>query len=206
VSLFPETSWTTIRSAGKKDEPALERFAERYREPVLAFIRGRGLRDPEADDVCQDVFLRLMKSETLAGADPSRGRFRSLLLAVAVHSIQDQARKARREPLPIGAGPIEAGAVEPVDPATLPEKDEAFDRAWILHLSERALARLREESPSYHAALKDSLEGRGHDRQKVWIARKKLVALIRDEVMRTCSSHLDFEQEVAYLTRFLKKL
>jgi RNA polymerase sigma factor (sigma-70 family) len=195
VSLFPETSWTTIRSAGKRDEPALERFAERYREPVLAFIRGRGLRDPEADDVCQDVFLRLLKSEALAGADPSRGRFRSLLLAVAMHSIQDQARKARREPAPL--------ETEPLDPGTLPAKDEAFDRAWILHLSERALARLREESPSYHAALKDSLEGRAHDRQKVWMARKKLVALIRDEVMRTCSSHQDFEQEVAYLTRFL---
>ncbi len=165
---------------------------------MLAFIRGRGLRDPEADDVCQDVFLRLLKGETLAGADPSRGRFRSLLLAVATHAIQDQARKVRRAP-----GPIE---VEPVDPASLPEKDEGFDRAWILHLSECAMARLREESPSYHAALKESLEGKGHDRQKVWLARKKLVALIRDEVMRTCSSHLDFEREVAYLSGFLKKV
>jgi RNA polymerase sigma factor (sigma-70 family) len=196
--LFPETSWTTIRSAGNRDEPALERFAARYREPVRAFIGSRGVRDFEADDLCHEVFLRLLKSETLAAADPARGRFRSLIFAIAMHVIQDHGRKVRREPRA-------ADIPEPVDPASLPDKDADFDRAWILHLSERAMARLREESPGYHGALKESLEGTAHDRQKVWIARKKLVALIRDEVARTCSSHQDFEAEVAYLSGFLKK-
>jgi len=196
--VFPETSWTTIRSAGDHDRGALERFAERYREPVLAYIRSRGVKPSEADDLCHEVFLRLLKNETLADADPARGRFRSLLLAIATHVAQHHARRARREPrseLP----------AEPVDPASLPDKDEDFDRGWILHLSERALARLRTESPAYHAALAEKLEGRPHDRQKVWIARKKLVALIRDEVARTCSSHEDFEREVDYLSAFLSK-
>jgi RNA polymerase sigma factor (sigma-70 family) len=194
VSLFPETSWTTIRSAGERDRPALERFAEKYREPVLVFLRSRGLPDAEAQDLCQEVFLRLLKSETLAGADPSRGRFRSLLLAIAIHVQQDHRRRLRREP-----------RGEPVEPVTAPERDESFDRSWALHLAERALARLREESPSYHGALSDHLEGKGHDRQRVWIARKKLVALIRDEIARTCTSHEQFEAEAAYLAVFLSK-
>jgi len=192
--VFPETSWTTIRQAGSADERALERFASLYREPVLAFMRCRRIPEADAEDLCQEVFLRIIKSSTLAKVDPDRGKFRSLLLAIATHVIQDRGRKASREP---------KGA--PVEPVVWPDRDEEFDREWVMHLSGRALARLKVESPHYHAALEAHLEGRERDRQKVWIARKKLLALIRDEVARTCSSQAEFEQEVAYLSAFLSR-
>ena len=81
--MFPETSWTTIRQASSNDRDALERFAERYRAPVLAFVRGR-VGEDDAEDLCHDVFLRLAKSDALAGASPARGKFRSLLVAIAI--------------------------------------------------------------------------------------------------------------------------
>ncbi len=193
MSLFPETSWTTIRAAGANDRDALERFAERYRAPVLAFLESRGLRS-ESEDLCQEVFLRLARGTALSGADPERGKFRSLLLAISTHVIQDHRRKARREPEPARE-----------EPSTGPARDDEFDRGWVLHLAEVALGRLREEGSPYHSVLAEHLSGHAQDRQKLWIARKKLVALIRDEIARTCASQDEFEEEVRYLSPFLAK-
>jgi RNA polymerase sigma-70 factor (ECF subfamily) len=189
--VFPETSWTTIRGAGDRDRAALERFAERYRGPVLEFIGKRGFGDSEAEDLCHEVFLRLVKGDTLAGADPSRGKFRSLLLAIATHVMQDHRRKVRREP-----------PVAREEPVT---KDEDFDRGWVLCLAEQALGRLREQGSVYYAVLRAHLDGEPQDRQKLWIARRKLIALIRDEIARTCASQEELEEELRYLSVFLAK-
>jgi len=194
LSLFPETSWTTIRQAGANDRAALERFAERYRPPILAFLESRG-GEADAEDLCQEVFLRLARGPALAGADPARGRFRSLLLAISTHVLQDHRRKKSREPEPSRAEPsFELAA------------DEDFDRAWVLHLAEVALGRLRADGSPYHSVLAQHLSGEPQDRQKLWIARKKLVALIRDEIARTCSSKEQLEDEIRHLSPFLKKV
>jgi len=186
--VFPTTVWTTIRRAGEHDREALERFAESYREPVLRYIRGRGFGD-EAEDLCQQVFLRVLAGGVLGRADAARGRFRSLVLSVATHVIGDWLRRRREEP------------VEDLEPS---ERDPEFDHAWALHLAERALARLREKGSPYHRVLEGHLDGRPQDRNKLWIARRKLTALIRDEIAQTCSSPEAFEDEVAYLSQFLQ--
>ena len=41
------------------------------------------------------------------------------------------------------------------------------------------------------------------DRNKLWIARKKLTALIRDEIAYTCQSTDQIEAELAYLSGYL---
>ena len=183
--MFETTIWTTIHKAGARDPAALEDFATRYRPAVLRFVRGRGFAESDAEDVCQDVFVRILTGDVLAKADASRGRFRSLVLAVATHVIQDRARKKRDVPL----------AAEPV------ERDPDFDREWVLHLAERAMQRM---GPPYADVLRAHLAGETQDRQKVWIARGKLVALIREEVAFTCLSQDEFEEELAYLSCYLR--
>lgn len=186
--MFPTTIWTTIRKAGENDGAALEHFAESYREPVRRWIAGRGFAS-EADDLTQQVFLRVLSGNVLARADRERGRFRSLVLSVSTHVIQDFLRKRRDEP------------VEDLEPA---ERDPDFDHAWALHLAERAMARLRENGSPYHAVLAGHLDGERQNRNKLWIARRKLTALIRDEVAQTCTSPEAFEDELAYLSRYLQ--
>jgi DNA-directed RNA polymerase specialized sigma24 family protein len=194
--VFPTTTWATIRGAAARDRDALERFAAAYRAPVLAFIKRKGFPEHDAEDLCQSVFLRICSSDVLATADPAKGRFRSLILSVARHVVQDRWRKGNRE------RPLEAAAEPAFDPAA---RDDEFDRAWVLHLAETALGRLREQGSPYHEVLRAHLDGTPQDRQKLWIARKKLIALIRDEVARTCSSKEELEDELAYLSPFLSK-
>src|SRR5262245_29424830 len=86
VSDFQSTLWTVIRGADRGEEAALREFALKYRGPIVAYIARRGLPN-DAEDLAQEVFLRLIQDRVLAKADPSRGRFRSLLLAVTRHVI-----------------------------------------------------------------------------------------------------------------------
>ncbi|MFG0316012.1 MAG: sigma factor, partial [Planctomycetota bacterium JB042] len=70
--MFPTTIWTTIRDAAGADDAARERFARQYREPVARYVRSRGVASHDADDLTQDVFVRLFRSGLLERADRSR--------------------------------------------------------------------------------------------------------------------------------------
>ncbi len=53
--------------------------------------------------------------------------------------------------------------------------------------------------------MKGHLAGESQNRNKLWIARNKLIALIRHEIALTCRSPEEFEEEAAYLSTFLGK-
>jgi RNA polymerase sigma factor (sigma-70 family) len=181
--------WDVVEAAGARDPGALDDLAREYRAPVLAFIRRRGVAPDVAEDLCHDVFVRVLRGGVLAKADRDRGTFRSLLCTVTIRVIQDWRR--RHPELP-------STNDEPVAPA--PD----FDRAWAVHLTERALGALKEVSPRAYEVVLGHLAGVKQDRNKLWIARRKLVALIRREVALTCQCREDFEREVAVLSPYLR--
>src|SRR4051812_27480051 len=82
AAMFPTTAWSAIRSAGAGQSVAVNALVERYRPSVVGFVRRLGLDATSAEDVAQEVFLRLLDDRVLVRADRGRGRFRSLLLAV----------------------------------------------------------------------------------------------------------------------------
>ncbi len=190
--MFPTTVWTTIRQAGEHDAEALCRFAESYRPAILDFIRRRGFDRAEADDVCQDVFVRLLSRDLLAKADPDKGRLRSLLLTVASRTIADHARKRSRDRR------TRSLQIEPM------QRDPDFDRAWTLHLAQKAIDQMEQDDSPYHEILRGHLDGRPQDRKKLWRARRKLIAIMRREIAMTCSSYEDFQEEAAYLSAYLR--
>ena len=194
--MFPTTIWTQIHQAGAWDEKALNEFAVRYRPPVLAYLRRRGFNDAAAEDLCQDVFLRVLKGDVLEKADRTRGRFRSLLLTVTTRTVRDQLRKRTEAP---GGAPGEDFA-EP----QAPRDDDEFDSSWALHLTERALERMREQAPEAFDLLRAHLGGDKQDRQRLWRARQKLASLLRHEVALTCASPGDLDEELAHLAAFLQ--
>ena len=63
---------------------------------------------------------------------------------------------------------------------------------------------LREEGSPYYDILAGHVLGERQDRNKLWIARRKLVAHVRREVAYTCRTHADFEEELAYLAQYLR--
>jgi RNA polymerase sigma-70 factor (ECF subfamily) len=186
--VFPTTVWDLVRDAGANEPLALDRFAEGYRAPVVEFLRGRGAPPQECEDLCHEVFVRLLRGGVLAKADPQRGRFRSLLCTVTLHVLVDW---LRRRPKPV------AELSDPEAPA--PD----FDRVWALHLVERAMERLSAEAPTYYEDLRKHLDEQEVDRNRLWIARKKLSALVRHEIAMTCRSPEEIDEERSVLAPYL---
>lgn len=202
---FPSTMWSLIERAGGGDVSALRDFALRYRPAVVAYCARRGMGE-SAEDVAQEVFLRLHRYGVLAKADASRGRFRGLLCSITRNAIRDHARaEAGRPHVPLGDQDVAA------------EADEEFDREWAARLLDLAMGRLLEENRNYHDALRGFLlEGRpqaevaramgkseGEVKNYVHRGKARLIRILLEEVRDYSLSRAEYEDELRHLSRFL---
>jgi RNA polymerase sigma factor (sigma-70 family) len=206
---MPSTIWTVILDFRRHPEQVKDQLARRYQRPIYEFAVKRGLSPEDAEDLTQEVFLRVCNEKFLLRADEIRGKFRSVLLAVAKHVIASFYRfrhahlRDRRLEVPLGEMEI------PVDAASDPE----FDQLWVKNLVNRAIDRLREDRGI--AALRLQLAGRSYQdiarelRCKVtdvtnWIHKAK--ELLRCEIERLIGEYSDREDiadELESLRRFL---
>lgn len=208
---FQSTLWTVIRGARAKDDAAVRDFVAKYRAPIVAYCVRRGLAS-EAEDLAQEVFLRIFRDGVLEKADPSKGRFRSLLLAVARHAVGNHLERERAGKR--GAGQVQSLAA--LDVAS-EERDETFDREWIRHLIFLALDRLARDHPNYHDGVRRFLlEGcsyadiaaslgrsEGDVKNYVFRGKEKLVEYLREQVREYSASRAEYEEELRYLSKFL---
>lgn len=79
-------------------EEAWTTFQVRYRDVILAWGRRRGLSPDGAEDLTQDVLLKLFLQMRRDAYDPAHGSFRSWLKAVVNNAITDYRRWQRRRP------------------------------------------------------------------------------------------------------------
>lgn len=149
---FQPTRWSVVMGAQGKDpgaaDAALESLCRQYWPPLYAYVRGRGHRPHDAQDLTQEFFARLLEKRWLDAADRSRGKLRSFLLTAMKRFLAnewDRSRAAKRGGLHnITSMDTEEGEKLLAAAATLPE-EPGFDRAWALTLLQSTLARLRAE-------------------------------------------------------------
>jgi RNA polymerase sigma-70 factor (ECF subfamily) len=79
-------------------------FQARYQDVILGWCRRRQLSAEDAEDLTQEVLLKLFEALSRGAYDPAKGRFRSLLKAVVNNAISDCWRRQQRRPEPIGVG------------------------------------------------------------------------------------------------------
>ena len=83
---FATTRWSIVIAAGDaRRKDALSRLCEAYWYPFYAYVRRRGYSAPDAQDLTQAFFARMLENQSLRVADPERGKFRSFLLASLDH-------------------------------------------------------------------------------------------------------------------------
>ena len=151
---FVTTHWSVVVAAGRADttlaRDALARLCQTYWHPLYAYIRRVGHSPHDAQDLTQEFFARLLEKNFLAGADESRGRFRSFLLASLKHFLANEWHRAHAQkrgggqiPIPIDVVAAETSChFEPADTATA---DKIYERRWALTLLDQVLRRLRAE-------------------------------------------------------------
>ena len=96
LASFPATRWTLIRRVQKGDEQdarkAMEEICRQYWYPLYAFARHRGFSAHDAEDLTQELFRRVITSETIQAARQEHGLMRSFLLALMKQVISNHVR------------------------------------------------------------------------------------------------------------------
>jgi DNA-directed RNA polymerase specialized sigma24 family protein len=226
---FRTTQWKLVAALSADSAPearaALEELYRLYSYPVYAFIRRRGHRRQDAQDLTQDFFVHLVEKGTLLRADPQRGRFRNYLLGSLQLFLAHAAERA-------GAGKRGGGCqwvfldddtAEEQYQLAAPEgmtAEKLFEVRWAATLVEATFTRLRGELES---------EGKGHLfealqgflvspedasypqaagtlslsiaalKTAIHRLRARYRVLLREEVARTVASAAEVDEELRYL-------
>ena len=232
---FAVTRWTVVLAAagersGTQRRRALEELAQAYWFPLYAYIRRQGHKAPEAEDLTQEFFSRLLEKKSLATVDRDKGKFRSFLLASVKNFLSDEWDKSKT--LKRGGGQkivaldgMDAEtryALEPADELT-PERH--FERRWALAVLDQVMARLRQEyldrgtgevfqilkvflGPAAKTQDKAALAHRlgmseGTARVAAHRLRKRYRELLRDEISQTVARPDLVDEEIRHLLDFL---
>jgi RNA polymerase sigma factor (sigma-70 family) len=153
-SRFGETRWSLVLAAQGQDsvlaDEALAVLCGRYWYPLYAFVRRKGKRPEQAEDLTQEFFARVIEKRYLDIADRERGKFRTFLLSAFKHRLANehdkecaQKRGGGQHLLSIDQAQAEKWyGLEPAD-VTTPEK--LYQRRWAMMMIEQTLASLEAE-------------------------------------------------------------
>jgi RNA polymerase sigma factor (sigma-70 family) len=232
--LFVTTRWSVVLAAGHGDTTraadALAHLCETYWYPLYAYARRQGWSPPDAQDLTQEFFARLLAGNWIGEADRQRGRFRSFLLSAMKHFMANEWNKAQTQKR--GGGQtilsLNDDAAEHryrLEPAEQVTPESLFERRWALTLLEGVLARLEEEYRSegkqgWFEAMRPALTTDRGDLNYAEIAERLGIAetagrvavhrlrqryrqLIRAEVAGTVASPEEVEAEMHHLFEVL---
>lgn len=233
---FTTTQWSAVLNLGQGDTPefapAFEKLARGYWYPLYAHIRQHGHSPEDAQDLTQGFFLHLLERKPFAGLHPSKGRFRSFLLAaldlfLADQRDRQQARKrgGGRELISLDAREAESRyGLEPVDDRS---PDRLFERRWALALLDQVLIRLEQDYTRTGRAelfqhLKPFLVEGALTRTWAEVAgalgltedavkkaaqrlRQRYGLLFREEIAHTLADPAEVEDELRYLRDVLSR-
>jgi RNA polymerase sigma-70 factor (ECF subfamily) len=87
---------------GVRQAEAWAVFHDRYRDVILGWCLRRGLPHDAAEDLTQDVLVKLFRKLPEYTHDPAQGRFRSWLKTVVNNAVIDSLRRRRATPEPAG--------------------------------------------------------------------------------------------------------
>lgn len=162
-AVFATTHWSVVMLAARRDttraRDALARLCQTYWYPLYAYVRRRGYPVHDAQDLTQAFFTRLLERQSLASADPERGRFRSFILVAMNHFLAGEWKKGMAQKRGGGCEKLSldwAAAEQRYDlePATHAAPDKLFEKQWALTLLSEVISRLERE---YHSAGKAGL-------------------------------------------------
>jgi RNA polymerase sigma factor (sigma-70 family) len=227
---FATTRWSLVLAAGRRSSPEGERaladLCRRYWYPLYVYVRRRVHDVEEARDLTQEFFAGLLERQTLARADPKRGRFRTFLLTSLQHFLINEWQKARAQKRGGGRRALaldfdakdSQAAFEPAHDWTA---ERVYERQWALTLLDQVLGRLRQEYADADKArlfeqLKPFLAGETQTTRYAGVAqalklsegavrvaahrlRKRYRELLREEVAQTVADDAEVEDEIRAL-------
>jgi len=167
--VFATTRWTVVLQAGGPTSAgsaaALEQLCRTYWYPIYSFARRSGLTPHNAEDLTQAFFAFLLDNDTIARADPERGRFRSFLLAAFKNfhanerAYQAAAKRGGGKTI-VSLDELKAENRYQHEPKSDLSPERLYDQKWATSLLDQVMQLLRTEYTSLgKGALFDVLRG-----------------------------------------------
>jgi RNA polymerase sigma-70 factor (ECF subfamily) len=237
ICRFPSTNWTLVAStrgsSPSQSAGPLAELCHQYWYPVYAYLRQRGHRADEAEDLTQGFFMHLLTKRVIERAEPERGRLRSLLLACLANFVVNERNHLRAKK----RGGVQAAMLRPpadphdvIEPSVDLTPETIYERQWAVMLLRRVLDQLRDEmsragrqhvfealrfclvgdhnDAGYRdaAALLNTTEGNA--RVAVHRMRRRYRQLLSDEIARTLGAESDaddVDEEIRYLLSVMQR-
>jgi RNA polymerase sigma-70 factor (ECF subfamily) len=227
---FATTQWSLVVAAGRRNtsrsRDALATLFEAYWYPLYVFLRHKGHPAEEAEDLVQAFFARTLEKDTIARADPTRGRFRNFLLTALTHFATNEFERARTQKRggarrQVRLDVLEGEARYRLEPRTEETPERLFERRWAQTLLQRAVTSLRDDfvragrAPLFDAlspfllGIDDTVPYRdlaarlGQNEPALRVAvhrlRKGLRKRLEAEVAETVATQADVEAELQFL-------
>ena len=155
--LFLTTRWSVVLSAKDKASPgsqeALESLCQTYWYPIYAYARGAGRSPPDAQDLTQEFFVRLLTKDFLRLVSPEKGRFRTFLRMALKRFMANEWKRAHAQKRGGGSTHISFDAAVAEERLGREQSgtlapDLIYDRRWALTLLDEAMIRLESEYTS----------------------------------------------------------
>ena len=217
-------------AAGEGTSPdvaaALNELCRTYWYPLYAYLRRQGHGVHDAQDLTQSFLVHLLEKNRLQRLHPSKGKFRSFLLASLKNFLANE--WDRQQALKRGA----QFAVISLDDATGEDRfacessheatpDKAFEKSWALTLLDAVLAKVRQDyaaegkgplfdalqvylsgergaAPYAETAAKLKLT-EGALKMSVLRMRRRFGELLRAEIANTVSDPAEIDEEIRCL-------
>ena len=232
---FPNTRWSLVLAARQPQSPesaaALETICRAYWYPLYAYVRRAGQSPPDAQDITQEFFCRLLEKRWLDSADRQKGKLRTFLVVALKHFMSNEQRRASAQRR--GGGQAHAlfdtafaESRYAADSHSL-APDETFDQQWALTLLNLTVNRLRDEfsvagKPEDFEILKSCLTAdrgsidyaavaeqlgmkEGAARVAAHRLRKRFREIYREEISQTLADGSDLDTELRHLAAALAR-
>jgi DNA-directed RNA polymerase specialized sigma24 family protein len=154
AATFATTHWSVVLAAGQSADAqasaALEQLCRTYWYPLYAYVRRRGYRPEDAQDLTQEFFALFLRKEYFRLADRARGRFRTFLLHALEHFLINEWKRAqcarRGGGLPCLSLDVEGAEHRYAkESAVTMTPERAYEKQWATTLLEQVLSALKQE-------------------------------------------------------------
>ena len=234
--MFPVTRWTVVLAASGTPSPesaaALERLCSSYWYPLYAFVRRSGHSPPDAEDLTQGFFERLLEHNWIADADRHKGRFRTFLLVAMKRFLAKEWDKAKtlKRGGEVRFVSLQLDAAETRytrEPADTRTAEQLYEKQWALTLLESVFSRVREdyardgkgalfhtlepclvgsrETQPYAALGAELGMTEGAVRMAVCRLRERYRECLKAEIAHTVASAAEVEEELRHLLRVMAR-
>ncbi|MBN2314849.1 MAG: sigma-70 family RNA polymerase sigma factor [Sedimentisphaerales bacterium] len=148
--VFLTTHWSLIDEVQKRpdeDRALIGLLLERYWKPVYCYLRRKGYDNEQAKDLTQGFFHEIVLNLNLFGrADPSKGRFRTLLLyALNQYLLNEKRRETAQKTIPKD----KLVSLDAIEPPVVPRRiigsspEDSYNYAWVSALLDQVLLKVK---------------------------------------------------------------